>query len=145
LINMMENREGRGFEPLRIRAHHLLCMQGFQGLGYNEEFTKNMAWITDKILNEPFFLLEIITEADSICQHCPHLVQDKCDQEHPSGKIKSMDIQVLKNLKIKPGTLISSQEALSRTRNIPPAMVKKICGNCLWREDCLYYQEKSTP
>ena len=36
-----KNQEDAYSDPLRIRAHHILCIQGFQGLGYSEEFTKN--------------------------------------------------------------------------------------------------------
>ena len=34
---------------LSIRAHHFLCMQGFQGYGYSEDFIRNMAGIIEYI------------------------------------------------------------------------------------------------
>ena len=34
---------------LNIRAHHFLCMQGFQGYGYSETFVMNMTKIIKAI------------------------------------------------------------------------------------------------
>ncbi len=34
---------------INIRAHHLLCLQGFQGYGYSQDFVRNMAEIIKKI------------------------------------------------------------------------------------------------
>ncbi|PIU52192.1 DUF1284 domain-containing protein, partial [Candidatus Desantisbacteria bacterium CG07_land_8_20_14_0_80_39_15] len=30
---------------MKIRAHHLLCVLGFQGLGYSPEFIKKMTQV----------------------------------------------------------------------------------------------------
>ena len=46
MVNNVKN--GVGSEPIRIRAHHLLCMQGFQGYGYNKTFTENMTHIAPR-------------------------------------------------------------------------------------------------
>jgi uncharacterized protein len=141
---MVKNREDACSDPLRIRAHHILCIQGFQGLGYSKEFTKNMNLITEKILNNPSFFIKIIIGVDSICKHCPHLADGMCGMELDSLKvISSMDALVLKNLNMEAGSVISSQELVSLTGSLAPKTVKKICGNCSWRNDCLYFQEKS--
>jgi hypothetical protein len=132
-----------GSEPIGIRAHHLLCIRGFQGLGYSEEFTINMTLITEKIRNNPSFFIKVITEADSICKHCPYLQKDLCNIGTDSGEgIRAMDISVLEELDIESGSLISSSQITVLTDNISPKAVKTICGNCGWREDCLYFQEK---
>lgn len=140
---MLKNQEEIGSYPLRIRAHHILCMQGFQGLGYSKEFTKNMTRITEKILNNPSFFIKIIIGVDSICKHCPHLSDGKCGMELDSLKvISSMDALVLKSLNMEAGSVISSEELISLTGTLTPKTVKKICGDCSWRKDCLYFQEK---
>lgn len=132
-----------GSEPIRIRAHHLLCIQGFQGLGYSEEFTINLARITEKIRNRPSFFIKVITGADSICKHCPHLQEDLCNMGTESGEgIRAMDVSVLEELDIESGSLILSSQITVLTDNMSPKAVKAICGNCGWREDCLFFREK---
>ena len=61
-------------DPMRIRAHHLLCMQGFQGYGYSKDFALHMLKVMDHIMDNPLCELDIITECDEICLHCPHKV-----------------------------------------------------------------------
>lgn len=132
-----------GSEPIRIRAHHLLCIQGFQGLGYSEEFTINLARITEKIRNSPSFFIKVITGADSICKHCPHLQEDLCNMGTESGEgIRAMDVSVLEELDIESGSLILSSQITVLTDNMSPKAVNAICGNCGWREDCLFFREK---
>ena len=140
---MVKNQEDACSDPLMIRAHHILCMQGFHGLGYSREFTKNMTLITEKIRNNPSFFIKIIIGADSICKHCPHLSNGVCEMEMDSLKfISSMDVLVLKNLNMEAGSLISSAQIKTLTGNLSPKIVKEICGDCRWRNDCLYFQEK---
>ena len=33
---------------LTLRGHHLLCLKGFQGYGYDENFVKNMIEVNSK-------------------------------------------------------------------------------------------------
>ncbi|EKF85231.1 DUF1284 domain-containing protein [Methanobacterium formicicum] len=140
---MVKNQDDDGSEPLRIRAHHILCMQGFQGLGYSEEFTRNMTLITEKIQKNPSFFIKIIIEADSICEYCPNLSDGVCNLEMDSLKlISSMDSLVLKSLNLESGSVISSVQLKNLARSLSPKKVQKICGDCSWREDCLYFQEK---
>jgi hypothetical protein len=42
---------------LKVRAHHLLCMQGFQGSGYSPEFVENFIKILDQV-HENFYETE---------------------------------------------------------------------------------------
>ncbi len=57
---------------MRIRGHHLLCLQGFRGLGYNEEFIRRMGDVTRCLAGEPNCPIEPITAPDMICEVCPH-------------------------------------------------------------------------
>ncbi|MBI4813799.1 MAG: DUF1284 domain-containing protein [Methanobacterium sp.] len=140
---MVKNQDDASSEPVRIRAHHILCIQGFQGLGYSKEFTKNMTLITEKIRNNPSFFIKIVIGADSICKHCPHLLNGVCENEMDSLKfISSMDSLVLKSLNMEAGYLISSAQLKTLTMSLSPKIVKEICGECSWRKDCLYFQEK---
>ena len=140
---MIKNPDDEGSELLKIRAHHILCMQGFQGLGYSRDFTRNMTLICEKIQKNPSFFIKIIIEADSICEYCPNLLDGLCNLEMDSLKlISSMDSLVLKSLKMESGSVISSVQLKNLASSLTPKKVEKICGDCSWRVDCLYFQEK---
>jgi uncharacterized protein len=132
-----------GSEPIRIRAHHLLCIQGFKGLGYSKEFTKNMAMITKKIRQKTYSEIKVIIGADAICACCPHFYEGVCNiGSSSSNPVMLMDYLVLLNLGIEEGSVISYEKILSLTLNLNRQKVNEICGNCSWREECLFFQEK---
>jgi uncharacterized protein len=131
-----------GSEPIRIRAHHLLCMQGFQGLGYSQEFTENMAQIIEQIIKNPSSFIKVTSEADSICECCPHNFQGICNKESTSNNIKTVDSIILEKLDLEEGSVISWPSVTSLTMNLSRNTVQKLCENCSWRNKCLYFQEK---
>jgi uncharacterized protein len=130
---------------MKIRAHHLLCMQGFQGYGYNEEFSKNMAKIIDILNSDDKQKIEIITESDVICSSCPHLLEEKCLKSPISDtEIREMDTKVLNKLGLKNGTIIEASEIFRLINNKLNAIdVHSICGNCRWKDKCLWFLKKS--
>ncbi len=127
-------------EILKIRAHHLLCIQGFQGYGYNKDFVKNMTEVIKNIDSNPE--VEIITECDIICSCCPHNVEGVCQKEFNSvKKAKDMDIQVLRKLNLKDGTRGRVRDFLFfvNTKLKNTLDVQDICGKCEWRKKCLWF------
>lgn len=53
-----------------IRAHHGLCISFFEGKGYSENFTANMAKMIALLEVDPN--VKIIDHTDEICKACPH-------------------------------------------------------------------------
>jgi hypothetical protein len=128
---------------LKIRGHHLLCLQGFQGYGYNLRFTENMAAVIRQIETDPELNLEIITTEDDICLHCPCLSETGCRKETGSHqKIRSLDLKVLAKLNCQPGRKENAQQIIKLTNNMfkTYADIREICGNCHWKEQCLWFQ-----
>ncbi|NYB51250.1 MAG: DUF1284 domain-containing protein [Methanobacteriaceae archaeon] len=130
-------------EPVEIRAHHLLCIQGFQGHGYSKDFTTNMAKIVHKLRDNPSTFLKIVRGADSICRYCPHLSNGTCYLDPISeSRIKVMDNLLLQYLEINHESLVSWNEIKTLTKNLSPRTIKKICANCFWKNKCLYFQKR---
>lgn len=128
-------------KPPKIRAHHLLCVQGFKGLGYDEKFVENFAKIADKIKNDP--ALEIIPadECDDICASCPKNEKGVCENPGREGKIRKMDRAVLRRAGLEKGKTTLARDALkSVNREIRGAAALEICENCQWKKDCLWFQ-----
>ena len=60
-----------GSKSLKIRAHHLCCIQGFQGYGYSPVFVANMRAVISDLEACPSTSLELVSECDVICLSCP--------------------------------------------------------------------------
>ncbi|MGB9980014.1 DUF1284 domain-containing protein [Methanobacterium sp.] len=148
---------------MKIRAHHLLCMQGFQGYGYSEDFSKNMTEIIEILKNFPKKKIEIIADTDAICACCPYNINGKCQESKESlehkvfgapkskilmanEKILSMDMKVLKKLEITPGSIFEAREIFNITNQRLKTYleVEEICGDCKWSEKCLFLLNKRT-
>lgn len=130
-------------EEIKIRAHHLFCMQGFQGYGYSPEFERNMAEIIDHLDKHPYFTLKVVAGADAICQSCPHLEDGNCTKPSSSA-MRSMDLKVIKMLGIEEGTKKSAQEILKKVdKTLNHEDLLDICGGCSWKDKCLFFKSKS--
>lgn len=129
-------------DPIRIRAHHLLCMQGFQGYGYDDEFTRRMGEIIAFLESDPTQIIEITTEIDEICRVCPNLIGKQCvnDQDY---KINKMDVYVIKNSNFGEKRTISFERALEIvSHDLKLKDINIICENCVWTDICLFYIKK---
>ena len=131
---------------MKIRAHHFLCMQGFQGYGYNKAFTDNLKKIIERLKKTPGIENKIIIECDIICSACPHNKSGLCEKNKNSGReIQNMDLKVLKKLGLKSGTIIKLKDIFSLIdEKIKTATdAQDICGNCLWQDKCLWHKRKA--
>ena len=125
---------------LLLRGHHLLCLKGFQGYGYDEDFTENMAEINSLRKQQDTTVL-LTNTPDDICKACPNLKNNICKDRLHDKNIVQMDDEVLKNLDITKEH--NSIELFERIDSIfdSKESVSKICFNCLWHEKCLFYQK----
>ncbi len=127
--------------PVRLRAHHLMCMQGFQGHGYSEEFVENMARIVQLLGDERHTQLTLLAEPDDICAACPHIEDGACVKDDDAEEeVRSMDRMVLEALGAGAGDSLPAGEAIDR---LDLALARRedaerICGDCQWGERCLW-------
>ena len=127
---------------LFLRGHHLLCLKGFQGYGYDESFTENMTEINSK-RKLPNTTISLTSTPDDICSACPNLKNDFCENKTQNERIVKMDEEVLKKLDAKKEynsiELFEKIDSIFNTKE----SVSKICYKCLWHEKCLFYQKLS--
>lgn len=122
---------------INLRGHHLLCIQGFQGYGYSDEFINNMYSIKALLNNED---TEIITsnKPDDICKFCPNLKEDICKDANYNKNMVLMDNKVLNKLKIK--NKLNSKDAFKNVNKIfnSKEKIEEICKDCQWFNKCLF-------
>lgn len=133
-------------DPISIRAHHLLCMQGFAGYGYSQDFVANMTRVVNDIKSQPGLKIKIVAQCDAICARCPHNKSGLCHKRSDSGsKVGQMDLLVLEKLGLSRGTIGAAEEIFATVNRILRSCrdVQDICGNCGWKDKCLWYDSLS--
>ena len=127
---------------LTLRGHHLLCLKGFQGYGYDAIFVENMNEVNSKRKLHTT-TVTITNEADDLCKYCPNLKNNLCENKSHNERIVRMDEEVIK--KLDSSNEYNSVELFEEIDKIfnTKESVSKICFNCIWHEKCLFYQKLS--
>ena len=66
-------------EELRLRPHHLLCLQKYTGHGYDEAFTEYMDDLTACLKENPDKRIVLTEGCDDLCSHCPNRRDTVCE------------------------------------------------------------------
>ena len=120
---------------MRLRAHHLLCLLGFRGLGYSPEFVANMDGIAQRLRSFPETLIEIVCQPDDICSSCPFLGGKGCQDKGPNSekRRRGQDRAVIDRLNVRAGGKLSWLEIRERVRPaISSQDLDEICHDCQW-------------
>lgn len=120
---------------LTYRPHHFLCSLGFQGKGYSDGFTENMAQIVVDTLRAPGgddTLIEVTGATDDICGPCPKRRGTLCTEQ---AKIAALDARHARALGLFVGSRLSWGEAKRRiVKRVPPGSLQTLCQGCQWLE-----------
>lgn len=125
---------------LILRGHHLLCLKGFQGYGYNKDFIKNMIKI-NALRKDENTNIRLVDSSDDICKACPNLKNNICENKVQNERIIKMDKEVLSKIDSKKE--YNAKELFEQINSIfnSKKSVEKICFRCVWHEKCLFYQK----
>ena len=121
-------------EPIPIRAHALLCLQGFRGKGYSPEFVKRMGEVADIVRKDPNRVVRVLASADTFCAVCPHQ-NDGCTLGGPDHEtnIVAQDQEVLDRLGVEAGTELPWHQLVRRMAvNVQGLDLAGICTTCPW-------------
>ena len=125
---------------MELRGHHLLCILGFQGYGYSEDFVLNMARINE-LRKSDKTTIKLINRPDDICSACPNLKNDLCENEMQNETIVKMDEEVLSEFDINKeyNAIDLFNEVILKFNTLKS--VENICNDCKWAEKCLFYKK----
>lgn len=114
---------------LVLRAHHLLCIQGYEGNGYSSEFTKNMDGVVSTLSDNTY--VKIVMTVDDICEKCPHKLENStCKSQE---KVFEFDLKILNELKLIVNRTYLYKDILNSIReNLSYEKFQEICGSCQW-------------
>lgn len=118
---------------IRLRPHHGLCIRHFEGVGYSEEFVRNM----DRLIQflEKDTMIQLTDGADEICACCPYLEKKGCRTKE---KVDRYDKKVLEAVGLMPETVISYQAFWEKIQEdiVKPQKEREICSDCGFAHIC---------
>jgi uncharacterized protein len=140
---LITTKSGKYSDPIRIRAHHLLCMQGFQGYGYSSDFVANMRQIISFLKLNPYHYLEIVVNTDELCSQCPYNVVGRCEKGS-HDEINNIDRLVIENADLNLKHIYTVNEAFKTiNENLNYHHIVSICSECKWKNKCLFFIQKT--
>ncbi len=115
---------------MKLRPHHLLCTQGFSGMGYDETFRIKMTKITQILRYDSKVEIDLTFSTDDICQSCPRILGiNRCADQQ---KVTAIDEKVIHYFKLIERKY-NYQEIIQKIHNeITSAMMDDICSSCSW-------------
>ena len=113
-----------------LRGHHLLCLVGYRGMGYSEEYVENMTRIHRQLRARPTTLVRLVKGIDHLCEKYPNSGEYHCLSE----EIFNQDAYIAEKLGIQIGQLVPWFEVERRLKKyIQPTDLATICETCSWR------------
>ncbi len=114
----------------KLRPHHALCIQFFEGKGYSDEFTCHMKEIVYMMKQDAE--IEITFGKDDICAECPNLINDLCTEQE---KVCRYDKKVMEFCNFYEGQILSASVFLGIAKRdiINKGKIKEVCGDCAWK------------
>jgi hypothetical protein len=122
---------------VNIRAHHFVCMQGFQGYGYSDVFVKRMNEMVKYIKENPKDKIRIVNYCDEICSMCKNNTNGICESWED---VNCMDKKLLSRLNLKNEQEVIIEDIINLVEQEFKSFqdAYHICGNCSWSEKCLW-------
>lgn len=119
---------------LKLRGHHLLCLNGFRGKGYSRMFVENMQAVHDLVTTKPHTVIQIVDTPDDICRACLHSGVEGCtsSSESAESRIAQKDRVVIDAISLSPGDTTAVGDALALVRERFAGRLGEICSSCQW-------------
>lgn len=120
---------------IRLRGHHLICLQFFSGEGFPPEFVANLGEIIKKA--EAGKAVRVCTDCDDICTRCPYLQDERClYNKDADEEIRNMDRTALALLNAEAGEAMQWREMKEKVQGIFSVWSGQYCNGCDWKQVC---------
>lgn len=123
---------------MELRPHHLMCIQGYHGVGYDEGFVMNMDQVVKDLENNPSQKVIIRMKGDVLCAACPERQRDETHDIYKEDSCLSeklvgyLDRKTLECLKIDEGSYVYQDLVKLIRETLTWDNYCKICGQCEW-------------
>lgn len=114
---------------VHLRGHHLLCLLGYQGMGYSQEYVENMTRIHQTLRNNPQTEILLVLGPDELCRKFPDNQPYHCK----NTSVYDHDAAVLRKLGLKVGQKLTWKELEDALiAEMQPADIPRLCSKCAW-------------
>ena len=115
---------------IKLRGHHIFCLLGYRGMGYSEEYVKNMTFLHQTLRDNPKQWIQLIKGPDQLCEKYPNSGEYHCQDNN----IYDMDATILEKLGLEIGQILKWEEIEAHIKKyVKPSDIQAICKNCSWR------------
>ncbi len=130
--------------PIRLRGHHLGCVRGFAGHGYDPAFTDCLAAIASALSADPAHPVLVVEGVDDVCAPCPHRDGPRCARD-PSADaaVRAHDAAFLHALSLVPGDVVTPASVRDRIERSPALReaLRDACAVCPWTGVCTFFRD----
>jgi uncharacterized protein len=106
----------------------VLCLLGYRGKGYSEDFCTNMTEIYETLRKNPDTSIEIIEGSDDICKAFPPDQHSHCHNQSVYRK----DEAILQAVGVGSGCNIRWNELTAAATRVRPEDIRLLCSDCPW-------------
>jgi len=131
------------FKGLRLRFHHIVCLQGFVGYGYSDSFTRNLQSVVEKIADGyTNRILKLTFSPDEVCMLCPNLIDGMCKMEEKIIRLDKAVYRVLKKSCFWKGlkTLYRPGDVFRAVNRNSLVISRVVCRGCRWQDVCAWFK-----
>ncbi len=118
---------------VRLRGHHLICLQFYRGEGYSKDFVENLYRVLEKAKSEG---VEVVEGEDDVCIACPYNRNGICTHSDEANReIRRLDELAIRLL----STPLNSKVewgSVGSVRDVLAVWKKEACKGCDWRGVC---------
>ena len=119
---------------IRLRGHHLICLQFYRGEGYSRDFVEHLFHILERVKFED---VEVVEGVDDICSVCPHNSGNICTySDSAESEVREIDKLAVELLSLRTSSKVKWNEIRGRVKSILGTWKEKVCKSCSWKEVC---------
>ena len=122
-------------DTVKLRPHHLLCLQFFIGFGYSDEFSVNTTRVLTLLESPDAPQVILVNGADDICASCPRDNAGVCTD---IDTIEALDAFTLATTKLKIGDRGTFTDFcnIAFDKAIKNGKYRMVCKRCVWFDTC---------
>ncbi|MEW6573377.1 MAG: DUF1284 domain-containing protein [Bacillota bacterium] len=122
---------------IRLRGHHLVCLQFFRGEGYDRVFIENLQTVVGRAVKGEE--IEVVEGPDDVCRACPSLEEGRCSSQPAGGEanIRELDEKARAHLGIGVGERVLWREVFARVSVTSEEWFAGFCEGCEWEKACV--------
>ena len=119
---------------MKLRPHHALCAQFFEGKGYSEQFVAHTYGVLSAL--EHGACVTLTDGCDCICSGCPNNRNGVCETDE---KVRAIDRRAMEAMRLSCGDTLSWRDlsALAKDRVVLSGRLSDVCRDCEWIALCL--------